>query len=224
MENKVKDFYSKLKFPGLYSLDDLKFYDSEVHNNYLQIFDDAVQGSTTVLDVGCGSGFITNFLARRHPNIQFDAIDFSDAIDYAEQFSKTHDINNITYYKENFLNWQLQKKYDVVICNGVLHHIPKYEDALVKLKLLANKKIVIGIYNTYGKLCKKIFSVKYINNTLYTDQENCPFELSFTDREFKEKFLNYRLLKTYPGYKNHFIDFYNLFNFKNGGLTLYVFN
>ena len=224
MEDQVKDFYSKLKFPGSYSLSDLEFYDSVVHNSYLQIFDNAVAGATSVLDVGCGSGFITNFLARRHPKIQFDAVDFSDSIDYAREFTESVNISNIQYYKENFLYWITDKKYDIVICNGVLHHIPEHAIALEKLKSLTNDKLVLGIYNTYGKLLKKLVAVKYVNDVLYVDQEQCPFEVSFTDSEFRSKMKDLQLLKTHPGYKNHFVDLYNLFNFSNGGLTVYVFS
>jgi SAM-dependent methyltransferase len=224
MEDQVKDFYSKLKFPGTYSLSDLEFYDSVVHNPYLQIFDSAVTGTKSVLDIGCGSGFITNFLARRHPEVQFDAVDFSDSIDYAKKFTETANISNIHYYKENFLDWVTDKKYDLVICNGVLHHIPEHEIALEKLKDLTNNKLVLGIYNTYGKLLKKLVPVKYINDVLYIDQEKCPFEVSFTDAEFRSKLKDFQMLKTHPGYKNHFVNFYNLFNSSNGGLTVYVFS
>lgn len=224
MEDQVKEFYSNLKFPGSYTLSDLSFYDNIVCNKYLQTFDDAVQGAETVLDVGCGSGFITNFLARRYPNIHFDAIDFSESIEYARSISKSCSLYNVNYQKENFLDWQSNKKYDVVICNGVLHHIPKHEEALEKLKSLTNDKLVIGIYNTYGKLLKKVIPIKYVNDVLYVDQEECPFEISFTDSEFKEKLKDFHLLKTHPGYKNHFVDLYNLFNAPNGGLTVYVFN
>ena len=224
MEDQVKDFYSKLKFPGSYSLSDLEFYDSGVYNKYLQMFDDAVIGATSVLDVGCGSGFITNFLARRHPKIQFDAVDFSDSIDYAREFTESVNISNVQYYKENFLNWITDKKYDMVICNGVLHHIPEHAIALEKLKSLTNDKLVLGIYNTYGKLLKKLVAVKYVNDVLYIDQEQCPFEVSFTDSEFRSKMKDFQLLKTHPGYKNQFVDLHKLFNSSNGGLTVYVFS
>jgi SAM-dependent methyltransferase len=224
MEDQVKDFYSKLKFPGTYSLSDLEFYDSGIHNPYLQMFDDAVTGATSVLDIGCGSGFITNFLARRHPSINFEAVDFSDSIEYAKEFSDLCKIKNIKYYKENFLNWQSNKTYDAVICNGVLHHMPEHKTALEKIKLLTNDKLVLGIYNTYGKLLKKLVTIKYVNDVLYIDQEQCPFEVSFTDSEFRSKFDNFRLLQTYPSYRNQLVDFCNLFNSSNGGLTVYTFN
>lgn len=220
----VKDFYSTLKFPGLYNLQDLEFYDHELNNKYLRIFDDAIAGARSVIDVGCGSGFIVNFLARRHPGVEFDAVDFSDAIDYSKQFSKNNNIDNITYFKTDFLEWAPEKKYDVVICNGVIHHIPEYETAIEKIKTLTDKKLVLGVYNAYGKILKNYVPVRYANDILYHDQENCPFEVSFTNAEFLSRFTEYRTIKTHPGYKNHFVDLYNLFNSSNGGLTVYVFN
>ena len=222
MENLVKEFYSNLKFPGPYSINDLQFYDQLLSNPYLKFYNDSIQDNKYVLDVGCGSGFIINFLAYRNPTVKFDAVDFSDSIDYAKQFSKNHKIKNITYYKENFLEWKATSKYDLIICNGVLHHIPEYKKALEKIDNLATNDIVIGIYNSYGKLFKKTKSIKYINDILYADQEMCPFEMSFTDDEFKKLVSKYTVNKVYPSYKNHLVNFYNLFNYSNGGLTTYL--
>jgi SAM-dependent methyltransferase len=222
--NEVKEFYSRLQFPGTYTIEDLKFYDNVVCNSYLKLFDDAVSQSKTVLDIGCGSGFIINFLARRYPNIKFDAVDFSDSIDLAKQFSKTHGINNIDYYKEDFLTWKTNKTYDLVLSNGVLHHIPEYHRAVDKIYKLATDKVIIGIYNKYGKLLKRISKVQYASDVLYIDQEHCPFEVSFTDKEFKKLFDTLDILKVYPSFQNRLIDFRNLFNSKNGGLTVYLMN
>jgi SAM-dependent methyltransferase len=222
--NEVKEFYSRLQFPGTYTIEDLKFYDNVVCNSYLKLFDDAVSQSKIVLDIGCGSGFIINFLARRYPNIKFDAVDFSDSIDLAKQFSKTHGINNIDYYKEDFLTWKTNKTYDLVLSNGVLHHIPEYHRAVDKIYKLATDKVIIGIYNKYGKLLKRISKVQYASDVLYIDQEHCPFEVSFTDKEFKKLFDALDILKVYPSFQNRLIDFRNLFNSKNGGLTVYSMN
>lgn len=222
-EDQIKEFYSDLKFPGPYTLEDLKFYDQILTNPFLKFYDDAIQDCNTVLDIGCGSGFIVNFLARRNPNVKFDAVDFSASIDYAKQFSKTYSISNITYYKENFLDWQATVNYDLIICNGVLHHIPKYKQALEKIKNLSNDKIAIGVYNRYGKFLKKFIDVDYTNPILYADQEQCPYEISFSDKEFKNLFKEFNLKNTYPGYKTHLVDIYNLVNYSNGGLTLYLF-
>lgn len=223
-ESQVKEFYSELKFPGPYSIEDLSFYDQGIYNNYLYMFDNQIKNAKTVLDVGCGSGFIVNLLARRYPNIKFVAVDFSNSINYARNFSQSHGITNITYYNENFLNWNANQTFDIVICNGVLHHIPEYELALNKIKTLADSKIIIGIYNSFGKIAKKYWPVMYKNDILYQDQEHCPFEISFTHKQFKNLFKEYQLLSTYPGYKNHLVDFYSLFNYINGGLVVYTFS
>lgn len=223
-EHQIKEFYSDLKFPGPYTIEDLKFYDEILTNPYLKFYDTALQDCKNVLDIGCGSGFIVNFLARRNPNIKFDAVDFSDGIDYAQQFSKTYNISNITYHKENFLDWRALGTYDLIVCNGVLHHIPKYNQAVEKIKKLSKGKIAIGIYNRYGKFLKKFINIDYTNRILYSDQEQCPYEISFNDKEFKNLFKEFELKNTYPSFKNHLVDIYSLFNFGNGGLTLYLFN
>jgi SAM-dependent methyltransferase len=220
--NEVKEFYSQLQFPGTYTIEDLKFYDNIICNSYLKLFDSAVSQSTTVLDIGCGSGFIINFLARRYPNVIFDAVDFSDSIDTAKQFSKDHNIYNINYYKEDFLTWDTDKTYDLVLSNGVLHHIPEYHRAVDKIHKLATDKVIIGIYNKYGKLLKRISKVQYASDVLYIDQEHCPFEVSFTDNEFKKLFGTFDVQEVYPSFQNKLIDFRNLFNSKNGGLTVYL--
>lgn len=186
------------------------------------MFDDVVKGSTRVLDVGCGSGFIVNLFARKYPTIKFDAVDFSDSIDYAKKFSKQNRIKNVTYYKENFLNWNCKETYDLVISNGVIHHMPEYRQALKKIDQLATDKVILGIYNSYGKLFKKIKSINYINDVLYADQELCPFERSFTDCEFRKLVADYQILDVYPSYRNHLVNWYNLFNYANGGLTIYL--
>lgn len=223
-ELEVKKFYSELTFPGMYDITDIEFYDQGLYNKYLCMFTEYVKNAGTVLDIGCGSGFIVNLLARRYPNIKFVAVDFSNSIDYAINFSLTHGIKNITYYNENFLTWKTDEIFDTVICNGVLHHIPEYRLAANKIKTLANNSIILGIYNSFGKIAKKYLPINYKNEILYKDQEQCPFELSFSDRQFKMLFEEYKLLSVYPGYKNHLVDFYNLFNYKNGGLTVYAFS
>lgn len=223
MSIEIKNFYSKLKFPGVYIMDDILFYDEVVCNDYLKFYDESIAGHNTVLDVGCGSGFIVNFLAHRHKNVHFTAIDFGDGIDFAKAFSKKNNITNITYHKVDFLEWKTTNKYDLVFCNGVLHHMPEQNIAIDKLKSLSNNEIMLGVYNTYGKLAKKFFRVNYVNSVLYVDQEECPFEVSYTDNEIKKVFNEYTTDKVFPSVCGKLVDAKNLFNYKNGGLTLYQF-
>ena len=220
-ENDIKEFYSKIKFPGPYSLEDIKFYDNGTYNPYLKILIESTKKSFNILDIGCGNGFIVNILARQNPNAMFTAIDFSDSIDYAREFTKKYRTENIVYYKQDFLTWNMNKKYDLVICNGVLHHIPRYNDAIVKINKLSADKLIVGVYNPYGKLMKKIFKINYKNHTLYLDQEECPFELTFSDKMFRSFFPDFNINKVHPSIGNNIVDLSNILNYANGGLTLY---
>ena len=214
--------YFRIEFPDLYTIDDVKFYDTGIYNPYLKNLNMSVKDCRSVLDIGCGSGFITNILARQNPNTMFTAIDFSDSIDYARKFTKENRTQNIVYYKQNFLDWKPTHTYDLVICNGVLHHIPKYKKAVKKIKEIDPNKLSIGIYNPYGKLAKKFFPVNYRTKVLYIDQEECPFEMTFSDKEIRSMFSEYHLESVYPSLNNRLVDFRNIFNYNNGGLTLYT--
>lgn len=219
----VKEFYSKIKFPGIYTLDDLKFYDDLLGNKFLLPYDNKITGNEQILDIGCGTGFITNLIARRHPGVSIDAVDFSDSIDYAQAFGQQNNITNVNYFKQDFLEWATSKKYDIIISNGVLHHIERYADAINKAKNLLQPTgiAVLGIYNSYGKKAKKLFNINYRNQLLYLDQEQAPYETSFTHREFMSYFPDYSLESVYPGIGNQLVDLLNLFNYNNGGLTIY---
>lgn len=221
-EEQVRDFYSNIQFPGTYDISQLEINTNYI-NPYLKFYHNSVQTGTHCLDIGCGTGLISNFLAKNNPNINFDAVDFSESIEYAKDFAQIHNLKNINYLKYNFLEFPIYKKYDVVICTGVLHHMPEYIAAINLIKNLANKKIIIGIYNTYAKLIQKNIKLDYANETYRLDQESVPFELSFTNKELLDLFKEYKLTSVYPSINNKLVDFKNLFNYKNGGLTLYEF-
>jgi len=220
LETKVKKFYSNIRFPGPYTLSDLYFY-NEYKNNFLEPYVTTAQSAFNILEIGCGTGYITNLIALQNPNCQIDAVDFADSIDYAKKFSIKHDIKNIKYYKQNFLKFVPKKNYDLIISNGVLHHIPNLNKAIHIINKINATKMVLGLYNTYGKLYKKIIPIKYRNQLLYEDQEFAPYEVSFTHKEVLKLFPKYRLISTYPNMP--FVDFKNLYNYKNGGLTIYNF-
>ena len=137
--------------------------------------------------------------------------------------SELNEIKNIKYYKKDFFNYPTKKKYDLILCTGVLHHIPDYLSAVKLIKKLAKRKIVIGVYNTYAKKVQKIQKPKFTNEIYRLDQEEVPFQVSFNNKELLDLFSEYRCNSIHPSINNSFVDFRNLFNYKNGGLTLYEF-
>lgn len=206
-------------------MDDLRFYDDGINNPYLIYYDDAAKHATHVLDIGCGSGFITNLLAYRHPDTQFRALDFSNSIEFARSFADQHGLKNVVYDKIDFHDFTTPKKFDVIISNGVLHHIPAYQKAINHIYHLLKDEgqLVVGLYNSYGKMAKRFFNIRYRNQLLEMDQEQAPFEVSFSHRQVIQLFKHLDLQAIFPSWNGRLVDLRNLFNYHNGGLTIYSF-
>ena len=168
----IQQFYNQNQFPGMYTIEDFNNYGDDIENPYLNIIDKHLGDDITVLDAGCGTGLITNLFAYRRPTNKFVAVDFADSIDYARQFSKTNNINNTKFIKQNLLEHTSKKQFDVVICQGGLHHIPDWHTAFNQLKTLVkpNGKLILGLYHPWGKIFKKFLKIDYKNNVLYKDQ------------------------------------------------------
>jgi len=169
----IKEFYDNVPFPGYYTFNDLEYHHPLIRNNYLKIIDQAInlKNVRSVMDIGCGTGLITNLFANRYKHIKFVGIDFSNSIYYATEFSKKYDINNVSYAQQDLLDIDTDVKYDLVICQGVLHHIPEYKLAVKKINQLVepNGMIALGVYHPYGKIIKKFVNVDYGNSILYLD-------------------------------------------------------
>ena len=224
---KIKNFYSDLHFPGRYDSDDLEFYKREGVdiNIYLKEINNVVTNNIEVLDIGCGTGLISNTFANLYPKSKFTGVDFSNSMDYARTMSKENNIKNIKWIKEDFLKVKLGKKYDVVICCGVLHHIPQYQEALDKLKSLIKPggTLLIAVYNPMGKILKHIKKINYNSSTLFEDQENNPFELSFTKQTVLNMCSDLKFQSVQPSWGNYLVNFLSMFNSSNGGLAIYTF-
>ena len=221
--NQIKDFYDKVPFPGYYTLNNLNYHNPKIRNKYLKTIDQAInlKNPKTILDMGAGTGLISNLFAQKYKQIQITGIDFSNSIHYAKDFAEQHKICNVNYIQENILDFNTPDVYDLIICQGVLHHIPEYEKAVKQInRLLAPGGIlVLGVYHPFGKILKKYTEIDYRSNILYQDQEHNPFEISFTKDNIKQLFTNFCILDSYP---RMFINFFSFFNYKSGGLVTYI--
>jgi 2-polyprenyl-3-methyl-5-hydroxy-6-metoxy-1,4-benzoquinol methylase len=222
--NSIRNFYNKNPFPGPYSISQTAKYSID-SNRYIRLIDQYLNDNLTVLDVGCGTGFITNLFATRY-NSEFTGIDFSKtAITMASQFAINHNITNAHFFEEDFFNFTPDQKFDVIVCQSFLTHVPDFVGAIKKLKtmLASNGVILLGVYNNYGKLAKKFININYKNDRLQLDQEHNPFEVVFSHRQVLDLWPGYQLMNVCPSIHNRFVNVVNLFNNKNGGLTLYAF-
>lgn len=222
----IKQFYDQLQFPGHYTIDGLNYHKNQVRNPYLKLIDRHIEDGLTVLDAGCGTGLISNLFALRYPLAQFTAIDFANGVIYGRNFARIQGIKNVKFERADITNYTERRQYDLVICQGVLHHIPDSKLAIDKLKKLVKPggKLILGVYHPWGKIAKRYVKVNYNNEILYQDQELNPYETSYSAKDVRQLFPEFDLIDTVPGKVNIDISiaFMSLFNFKNGGLVTYV--
>ena len=224
MTQQIKQFYNCIGFPGKYTMDQLLKYGDPVENPYLHIIESQINSNQKILDAGCGTGLTTNLFSIRHPTCEFVGVDFSDSVDWAKSFGKQHSIANAKFIKQDLLDIDFNESFDIVICQGVLHHVPKYETVLSTLKQLVNPggKLILGLYHPAGKIVKKFLDIDYKSSILFQDQELNPFELSFTFNQVCELTREFDFKQAYPRLLNNF-SIPALFNYKNGGLITYIF-
>lgn len=221
VEQSVKQFYDLYPFPGSY---DLLTLEKATNNRYINLISQYVDHDQQVLDIGCGTGLITNALAV-HYYSNFTGIDFSVGADIADSIAKDYAIDNVRFIKQDFFDFSTARKYDLIVAQSFLTHVPRWKEAIEKIKSLSapNGVIIVSVYNTVGKTVQKLLKTKYSNRRLQLDQESNPYDTTFTHREFLKLWPGYQLLNVCPSMFNKCVNIANLFNATNGGLTMYVF-
>ena len=135
------------------------FYRKHLEAFYEKLYEmiDATE-SESLLDAGCGEGFVVDYLAQRNPNLKLTGIDVSaEAIEYAKaHFGERARFRTGSVYKLPFSD----KSFDTILCSEVLEHLDDPNRAVSELKRVARKYVVITVphepyfqwLNNLGKL------------------------------------------------------------------------
>jgi len=139
------------------------FTDDEIKiagSQYFDIIDNTILNlNTTVLDLGCGSGRWTKFIANKVKLVE--AVDPSEAV-FSAYYTNIKEPNvRITQASVSNIPFE-NETFDFVICLGVLHHIPDTQQALTDVvkKLKKGGTILLYLYynlDNRGSLYKLLF-------------------------------------------------------------------
>ncbi len=166
-----------------------------------------------VLIAGCGTGKQI-IKAQRYSNAQVTAIDISaSSLCYSKRKISDYGINNVSLIQMDILDLpKLNKKFDVIECCGVLHHM---EDPARALETLTNTLVdsgylKLGLYSTVARQF-----IKDIRSTL-------PINLSNLNSEQLRSIRNELISENNYIYKKIYrvLDFFSISSFRD--LLLHV--
>ena len=120
--------------------------------------------NTTVLDIGCGGGLVSEGLSKIGATVT--GIDFiKENIKVAKMHAKKNNLE-IDYFVKDFEKEKITSKYDVIIILEVLEHLKNWEEFIKKIKLSLNKNGTLIISTINRNLVSKFLTLDIGENLL----------------------------------------------------------
>lgn len=154
--HKVQDFYEETPFPNYNSYDTLAGFVRQADAGvFAQLLRKQIPLNANVLEVGCGTGQLSNFLAATTMSHVYAADMTLASLRLGQNFANKNSINGIRFIQMNlFVPAIRQASMDLVISNGVLHHTHDTRKAFMSIARLVKPGgfILVGLYNRIGRL------------------------------------------------------------------------
>ena len=122
-----------------------------------------------VLDAGCGTGEKSVYLASLGAEVV--GVDINPGqLEHAKKLAEKYNLN-VEFRKEDLLDLKLNRKFDLIMSTGVLHHTPNAKRGFDNLAPLLSKRgrIIIGLYNWYARMKYRI--IRYFLHKRYSSPE-----------------------------------------------------
>jgi SAM-dependent methyltransferase len=151
----VRRFYEHAPFPGYPPRDSLDWLRARAERSpFARLLDRSVAGDARILEMGCGTGQMSLYLARADRLvIGADLTRASLALGAAA--ARRFGVSGVRFVETDLAAPGLREgAFDLVYCSGVLHHTPDPRASFRRLVRLARPggMIVLGLYNAYARL------------------------------------------------------------------------
>ena len=154
----VQSFYTEAPFPGYPPHDSLAALRRRAERSeFARLLDQAIAPDARVLEMGCGTGQMSLFLARHQRQVvgaDLTRASLALAAAAARRFGLDAG-GRVVFVQTDLAAPGLQPAaFDVVYCSGVLHHTADPAESFRRLCRLCRPGgiVVVGLYNTYARL------------------------------------------------------------------------
>lgn len=151
---KIREFYETNPFPNYDEFDSLgTFYEKAKMGIYAKLLDEQLPTNVKILEAGCGTGQLSNFLANYQRQVIGCDMSLNSLI-LANNFKIKQQIRNVEFVHADIFNLPFKENsFDFVISKGVLHHTYNCHQAFNQIAKLVKPGgfIILGLYNSYGR-------------------------------------------------------------------------
>jgi len=156
----VKSFYEENPFPNYQDLDSSWSLREKAEKGiFARLLDEQIPHGIKILEVGCGTGQLSNFLGMRWGRTVFATDICLNSLKLGQEFKEKNKIDNVTFIQMNLFRPVFKpNSFDLLICNGVLHHTSDPLRGFRSISKLVKKGgfIIVGLYNTWGRIPTRI--------------------------------------------------------------------
>ena len=150
----VRRFYEAAPFPGYPPRDSLAGLRARAERSaFARLLDQAIPGDARIVEVGCGTGQMSLYLARADRVVVGADLTFA-SLRLAEDARRRFGLEQARFVESDLSRPGLKEaSFDVVYCSGVLHHTPDPRAAFAQVARLARPggMIVLGLYNAVAR-------------------------------------------------------------------------
>jgi SAM-dependent methyltransferase len=151
----IRRFYEEHPFPDYDDTEDVgSLIEKSLARGFPEMLNRSIAPHATVLEVGCGTGQLGNFLSIAARRV-LSADLCLNSLRLAESFRSRQSLGGVTFAQMNLFALPLRpERFDVVICTGVLHHTsaPRRGFRGLLRHVRPGGHVVIGLYNRFGRL------------------------------------------------------------------------
>jgi 2-polyprenyl-3-methyl-5-hydroxy-6-metoxy-1,4-benzoquinol methylase len=153
---RMRAFYEAHPFPDYEDLDSPpSLRQKALRAGFPRLVDEQIPYGARILEVGCGTGQFSNFLGTSSGREVLGTDLCINSLTLAEGFRRRHGLDGVGFLQMNLFRPCLEEaRFDVVICNGVLHHTSAPFAGFASIVRLAKPGglVVLGLYNRYGRV------------------------------------------------------------------------